>query len=176
MLKTILYKVIINRRARFHTRRKLAARCAESRPTSGLTCFACTPMGASLPATRLVSSATSWLITKIISPRAAASGKSREKPPRRHRAEGGGLQHDVRVDYHARARDELKDELRRAGLDKHRDVVVVVAHLAAGHRCAKRVNGLAAQAIDEVWNAILQDALISVIVSGQHRVRAPRLI
>ncbi len=77
------------------------------------------------------------------------------------------------VDDFILAVDELEAHGAISSLDQHGAVVPVVARLAARHRTHEAIYRTAPQAIDEVDDVILGNALISMIVTGKEDIGTP---
>ena len=81
----------------------------------------------------------------------------------------------IRIDEQTGARDELERDVGRAGFDYHCAVIPVIAYLTAWHWRCERINGSAAQAVHKVRKTVENDALIFMIMAGEHCIGSPGL-
>ena len=77
------------------------------------------------------------------------------------------------VDDFILAVDELEADGAISSLDQHGAVVPVVARLAAGYSTHEAIYGTAPQAVNEVDDVVLGNALVGVIMTRKDDIRAP---
>src|SRR2546425_8011437 len=79
----------------------------------------------------------------------------------------------VRVDHCPLTTNESESDGSVVSFNQHGPIVTIVPNLAARHRGSERVNVATAQSVHEVGDAVFENPLILVIMTGQDGAGSP---